>query len=155
MNDLAQKGNFQTVQIIYGALILGVLVFTIIAFFLIANHTINIDVTNIFTILVPIAAILGVYLSYFIYNSILSKADTNVSLLSKLAKYQSALIIKAACLEGPAFLAIVAAFNSENVSYLLISMLMLLIMFMHFPTKEKFKSELKLNMKEKSDLDKL
>jgi len=94
-------------------------------------------------------------LGNLIFNSLVGKAVTNSNLASKLTRYQSAILVRVACLEAPAFLAIAATFMTNNASFLLISLLMLVLMYLQFPSKEKFKTAFTLNMEEKSALDKL
>ena len=52
-------------------------------------------------------------------------------------------------------LAIVATFLSENLSFLGITALLVLLMYLKFPTKDKFVNEVTLSMKEKSEFNRL
>ena len=154
-NNTQQHGIFKTIQIIYGALIAGIAVFTIVVFTMVENPNYTLDLEDIFTIVVPIAAIGGVFLSNFLYQSFINKISPSDSLSSKLTQYQTATLVKGACLEGPALLAVVATYITNNITFLLISLLLIVIMYLKFPKKEKFKEEVKLTFEEKSELDRL
>ncbi|MDY7393637.1 hypothetical protein UMM65_00135 [Aureibaculum sp. 2210JD6-5] len=154
-NNTQQNSVFKTIQLIYGALIAGIAVFTIVVFTLVENMTYSLDVNDIFTIVVPITAVGGVLLSNFLYKSFINKISSNDSLSLKLAQYQTATLIKGACLEGSALLAVVATFLTNNITFLLVSLLLIVIMYLKFPKKEKFKEEVKLTFEEKSEFDRL
>lgn len=154
-NSAQQSGIFKTIQTIYGALIFGIIVFIIVVFTLAENPNYTIDSKDIFTIVVPIAAIGGILLSNFLYQSSINKISPSDSLSSKLNQYQTATLIKASCLEGPALLAVVASFQSNNITFLGIAMLLVVIMYLKFPKKEKFVAEVKLSFEEKSEFDRL
>jgi len=149
------KNTFKTIKIIYTALIFGVLLFTILGYTLSDNPSFNLDMDITFMVAIPLVALAAYVLGNLLYNSLLNKTVTNSTLTSKLTRYQSAILIRVACLEAPAFLAIAVTFMSNNVSFLLISLLMVVLMYVQFPSKEKFKKEFTLDMKEKSELDKL
>lgn len=156
MNSNSPSNNtFKTIQIIYTALIFGVLLFTILGYTLSGNPTFSLEADITFMVAIPIVAMTAYVLGNLVYNSLLNKTVVNSTLNSKLTRYQSAILIRVACLEAPAFLAIVATFMTNNASFLLISLLMVVLMYVQFPSKEKFKTAFTLDMKEKSELDKL
>ena len=154
-NRAQQNGIFKTLQIIYGALIAGIVVFSVVAFILIDTPVYDIDITNIFTIVVPIMAVGSIFFSDSVYQSMVKRISPNNTLNSKLAQYQTATIVKGAWLEAPAFIAIVAAFQSNNIIFLFVSVLMAVIMYLKFPKKEIFKQEVKLSFEEKTEFDRL
>ncbi|WP_117883281.1 hypothetical protein [Aureibaculum luteum] len=152
-NSAQQNGIFKTLQIIYGALIAGIVVFSVVAFILIDTPVYDIDITNIFTIVVPIMAVGSIFFSDSVYQSMVKRISPNNTLNSKLAQYQIATIVKGAWLEAPALIAIVAAFQSNNIIFLFVSILMAVIMYLKFPKKEIFKQEVKLSFEEKTKFD--
>ncbi|RPD98662.1 hypothetical protein EGM88_05590 [Aureibaculum marinum] len=154
-NNIQQNNIFKTLQIIYGAFVLGVVIVTIVSFLLIENPSYEIELSNVFTIVVVVVTFGGLFLSDFLYKSLLSKIVSNQSLNSKLAQYQTATLVKGACLEAPAMLAIAVAFTSNNVTFLLISLFIAVIMYLKFPKKEKFKEEVTLNFEDKTKFDRL
>lgn len=154
-NNTQQNASFKTIQIIYGALIFGIVVFTIVVFTMVEIPNYIIDLKDIYTIVVPITAVGGVFLSNFLYQNFINKISASDLLSSKLAQYQTATLIKGACLEAPALLAVVATFLSNNIVFLFIAMLLVAVMYLKFPKKEKFAAEVKLSFEEKSEFDKL
>lgn len=154
-NSTQQNTNFKAIQIIYGALMVGIMVFTIVVFTLVDNPSYTINVRDIFTVVVPIAAVCGVFLSNYLYQSAINKISSKDALSSKLNQYQTATIIKGACLEAPALLAVVSTFLSGNITFLFIAMLLVILMYIKFPKKENFKEEVKLSFEEKSEFDRL
>ena len=151
-NSGNKYGIFKTIQIIYGAFILAVIVFSGVVFYGIEPQTFNLNVNDPFTIVVPIVAISSIFLSNILYQKMLEKIPTTSGLQSKLAHYQTATIVKGAVLESSALLTTVAAFVTNTISFLLITVI---VMYLKFPKKEKFKEEVKLTFKEKSELDRL
>ena len=146
---------FKVLQIIYGAFIFGIITFSVVVLAILKSTTFVVDLNDMFTMVVPIVALGGMFLNEFLFKKQISNITTSDSLSSKLAKYQSATLIKGACLEGPALLAIVATFLSENLTFLGITALLVLVMYLKFPTKDKFMNEVTLNMNEKSEFNRL
>ena len=133
-----KKPSFKTIQIIYASLIIGV-----IAFFAFTVDTIPIknfeyDDHTIFTLIVPIFFIIGVFLSHFLFQKSITKIKPADSLFSKLTQYQTANIMRGAPLEGIGFIAIVATSTTANYYYLIYGLLAILLMLVFFPTKNKF-----------------
>ncbi len=155
MDNTPSKNTFKTIQIIYMALLSGVLIFTILGYTLLGNPTFSLDADITFLVAIPVVALAGYMLGNLVFSSLVNKTVTNSTLTSKLTRYQSAILVRVACLEAPAFLAIAATFITNNAVFLLISLLMLVLMYMQFPSKEKFKNAFTLDMQEKSALDKL
>ena len=110
---------------------------------------------NIFVVVIPVIAIAGYFLSNLLYKLLLNKVTQSDDLSKKLSRYLTANLVKAVCLEAPAFISIAVTFITGNVVFLFIALLMALVMYFKFPSKEKFKVELTLNTKEKSELDRL
>ena len=154
-SNIVVKEQIKTLKIIYSALIIGVLVFATYVYFSFKNPMYKFDVNDMFSFVVPVLAISGIFISSFLYKSMLNKIDTNDSLQSKFAKYQTATLLKGAMLEGPALLASVASLLTNNAIYLIVVIVMLFIMYLKFPTFEKFKSEVTLSLEEKSHLNTL
>ncbi len=155
MDNSSSKNIFKTIKIIYTALLFGVFTFTVLGYTLSGNPTFGIEGDSTFLIAIPVVALAGYMLGNLVFNSLVRKSTENSTLTSKLTRYQSAILVRIACLEAPAFLAIVATFITSNAAFLLVSLLMLVLMYLQFPSKEKFKNAFTLTMKEKSELDKL
>lgn len=154
-NNTITKTSFKTIRIIYTALMLGIFIVAVAVYAFAENHLYTVDMTDVFFIIVPLVALGGAHLSNVLFNRLVDANKTSSTLDEKLAQYQTATIVRAACLEGPAFLAIAASFVTSNMVFIAIPLLLVLVMYVTFPTKEKFKTVFKLSMEEKSELDKL
>jgi len=152
-NTTPQKGFFKTLKIIYAALIVGVLIFTALTYLSIKETNTLITTNNLFVIVLPVLAASGYFLSNLLYKKILNNITSSDTLHKKMSRYLTANLLKAVCLEVPAFVSIAVTFVSGNIVFLCIALVMALLMYFKFPSKERFKSEVTLNMKEKTELD--
>ena len=153
MNNLAiTKSSFKTIQIIYGALIFGVLAMSVLIYSMLEDPIYKVDMSDKFFIIVPILTVIGIFLSSYLYRLNIDKIESRDSLPSKLAKYQSANIIKGAVLEASALFASVASLLTNNLLYLVFTLVLLVVMYLKLPTLLKFENEVVLDMKEKSEL---
>ena len=71
----------------------------------------------------------------------------------KLTGYQSALIVKLALIEGPAFFTVVAYLLTTNVLFPVIAVFLEVVMVLSAPRKDKLITDLNLSMKETSILE--
>jgi len=149
------KGFFKTLKIIYGSLIFGVFLFTALTYLSIKKIVPNVDGNMMFVVGIPIVSVAGILMSNLLYASILRKITSNDDLQKKLSRYLTANLLRAVFLEIPAFLSIAATFISGNVVFLFAALMMALMMYFKFPSKEKFAAEVTLNRKEKTELDTL
>lgn len=154
MNQSTSKSHtFKILQIIYTAFIFGVLALSVFIYFSLKNAIYQVNTDDIFTIVIPIIALSGIFMSTFVYKTMLSKIDTSDTLQAKITKYQTANIVKGALLEGPALLASVVVMLTNNLFFFVFTATMVLIMYLRFPTKVKFESEVPLTLEDKSELN--
>ena len=146
------KSSFKTIQIIYGALIFGVLAMSVLIYSMLEDPIYKVDMSDKFFIIVPILTVIGIFLSSYLYRLNIDKIESRDSLPSKLTKYQSANIIKGAVLEASALFASVASLLTNNLLYLVFTLVLLVVMYLKLPTLLKFENEVVLDMKEKSEL---
>jgi hypothetical protein len=123
--------------------------FLIIILFLTENSIFLYNDGSLFTVLVPILLMMGVFFSSFLYKKQLQTILKEENLQSKLGKYQSTTIVRSALLEAPALVSIVATFITTNFYYIIFTSIALLIMLYNFPTKDKFSQNIDLNFEEK------
>ncbi|MCF6279303.1 MAG: hypothetical protein L3J14_03040 [Flavobacteriaceae bacterium] len=154
MSDM-KKAAFKILQIIYGALIMGVVAFLAIVLFLADNLHFTVDMDDVFTIIVPLMTLSGIAISVILNNNFLKMIQPEDTLQTKLSKYQTASIIGGALLEGSALIGVVATFISGNYFFLLFSVILLIVMYMYFPNKQRFAQAAQLSFEEKSKLDTL
>jgi len=155
MSDTLKTGAFKTLQIIYGALIMGVVAFLFVVLYLVNDLHFVVDADDIFTMVVPLMTFSGIVVSMILNKNFLGMIQSEDSLQAKLSKYQTASIIRGALLEGPALIGVIATFISGNYFFLLFSVLLLVVMYLFFPNKERFVQAAQLSFEEKSKLDTL
>lgn len=155
-NQLTPRKYFKTNIIIYLALLAGPLVYLIFKFPDSINTDLNVeqhlDSQTYIAILLTFG---GVIAGYFMYLQLVSKIDLEDALSIKMAKLQTALIMKYALLEGPAFYAFFAYADSNNLYHLFLGLLPIMVMLLYFPTQEKLKIALKPNRAQRQQLDKV
>ncbi|RDY58879.1 hypothetical protein [Flagellimonas nanhaiensis] len=148
------SGFIRTLSILHIALLAGpTLIGGIFYFQSKETHFSFNDTEDVFLIVVPVFAISGLFLSDFIFRQLIKKIPSKDSLRQKLARYQSASIIKYALLEGPAIFGAVAFFNTQNLAYLLIAGILVLYLALQYPTKDKIERNLNLRGEEKSQFN--
>ena len=76
------------------------------------------------------------------------------NLNEKLTGYQSALIIKYALVEGPAFFTIVAYLLTANILFPFITVFLVFVLVLSAPRKDKLISDLNLSLSETNLLNK-
>jgi hypothetical protein len=105
--------------------------------------------------IVPVVAIGSIFLGDFVFKKMLNGLSKDSSLRDKLAKFQTASMIKYALLEGAALFAIVIFSNTQNLSYLIIGAFLIFFLLLQRPTKDKIERFLDLRGEEKAKFDQL
>ena len=140
--------KLRTLQIIVFAFCIGPVILTIVAFFI--NHPeIHFNMVNIeepLLLIAPIIALISSIGSRIIFNSIINSIKNNFELLiaDKFLKYQTALIVRVALLEGAALFNIVVFLITGNTFTLYFALLCILGIWFRRPTKEKVSEDLNL-----------
>jgi len=149
------KQFLKTISIIYYAILLGPLGFLAMQYFQVTETKLELTSTkNQFQYIILILAVMGYYFGNRIYNYKLKELKNKKTLLEKLAYFQTGFIIKIALLEGPALLGIVAFSLNGNLFFLIIAGILLLIITLQKPTKQKVEAVLNLTMKQRSEFNK-
>lgn len=149
--SLTPKKFMTTISLIHLALMSGALFFGLIMYTSITDW----DFTtphpeDVFLFIVPLAALGGIYLGHLLFQKQVRLAATQTTLRGKITGYQTAFLIRMALAEGPAFLAIIAATNTNNLLYLCIGGVLVVYMLLLKPNKERIAGELAFNMTQKS-----
>ncbi|CAN5436190.1 hypothetical protein BH09BAC6_BH09BAC6_28740 [soil metagenome] len=142
----------RTNTIIHLALAAGQLLFGIIAFLKTANQYFDLKNTGdpLFFI-VPMVAIGGFAVGNFLFKKALITIAVQDQLNEKLKVYQSALITRAAMLEGPSLFGIVCFMITGNLFFLAIPGVIVLYFLTLWPTKQKMENDLDLTYEEKME----
>lgn len=131
----------------------GPLAFAIFTYVQKQSFNAEMDTNSIFTYVVPIVAAFGYFMGTYLFQRQIRSIKKEDSLQSKLSAYQTALLIKYALLEGPAFLALVAYHFSGNALHLVIAISLLLYLYAQRPTKDQLFKALPLNLEERKSFD--
>jgi|TARA_R110002049_G_scaffold329_11_gene1858 membrane protein insertase Oxa1/YidC/SpoIIIJ len=148
-NTITPKDYLFSLSIIHAALTIGVLLFTIVLF--IMGNDLILGFTSdesIFIYIVPIVAMISYFGSQYLFNKQLANVVNRNTFKEKLMLYQQACIIRFAFLEGAAFLSSVSFMLTNNVFYLVISLLLILYLIKLRPTKKKVMGDLSFSLEE-------
>lgn len=147
--------QLKVVQIIYGALIMGVILLSAFLFYTLETPFFKFDKNDLYTIVVPVIGGSGVVISSIIYKKLLLKITAKDNLHHKLAKFQSATIVKGALIEGPALFSSFMVTQTNNLLFYVYTAVLVVIMYLLFPTKQRFEKDVTLRLDEKSQLNNL
>jgi hypothetical protein len=146
------KNFIKSLSIMHLFLVGGLSIFTIWVIVQINSFNTSTEGDNFYLYLVPVFALLGYFGSQVIFKKITSKIDINTRLEEKLKKYQSALHLKYALIEVPAFLGLYAYYSTGNALPLVISICLLAYLFVQRPNKENIIKSVPLNQDEKNKM---
>ncbi|NJB69717.1 hypothetical protein GGR42_000179 [Saonia flava] len=139
------KPFLQTLSMLHLGLFTGLVAFTGFAYYTGDSlKTESYPNGDVFLYLVPIGAIVGYFFSQFMFQKMVGNIPQKRPLQSKLARYQSASLIKYAILEAPAFLALFAFLQDSHALYLTIVVSLIVYFFTQRPTEDKIKKHLHL-----------
>lgn len=153
--QLTSKSYFTSLKIIHFALTAGIAFFLLIAIGL-QFTGFEPELKEMEMILLGItvfAAISGIFTGNLLFRKRLEQLVEQKSLEKKLLGYQSALSLKYALVEGPAFFTIVAYLMTANIMFPVITVLLVFTMVLFAPRKDKLISDLNLSNRESAILE--
>ena len=153
---LTPNSYIKTMSIIHLGLLAGPFVLGIIAY--LQTERPFLDYTNtedVFIYVVPVFAISGIFMGNLLFKKLMASATKTDGLRTKLARFQTASLIKYALIEGPALLGAVVFLNSGNLTYLYIAGTLILFLYLLRPTKDKIELGLQLKGEEKAQFNRL
>ena len=140
--------KLKTLQIVHLAFCIFPIIFAITAIFI--NYSeIHFNMVNIqqpLLLIAPIVALISSIGSRLVFNSLINSAKNNLELSdhSKFLQYQTALIVKAAFLEGAALFNIVVFLITSNTFTLFFAFWCIYGLWHRRPTKDRIVEELSL-----------
>ncbi len=149
---LTPQSYITTITIIHLGMFTGVAIFAIVVYLQLDEGSelkINYSEDLLF-FLVPLAAVGAYFLGDMLFHKKIDALIETNSLKEKIMGYQTAFIIRLALLEGSAFFALSAYIIMQNLYYLLIFGLILLLFLLLKPSKQKIENDLKLNQTHRS-----
>lgn len=140
------KSFMQTMTVLHAVLTMGVFIILVVVYSRSESLIFGFkDPDDIYKIIIPLVAMIGYFGGNLIFKKQLDAIDPKASLKLKLTRYLSASIIKYAFIEGAAIISVIAFSWTNNVFYLVISVLLLLYLWSQRPTKKKVISDLNFN----------
>ncbi len=140
----------KSIQIIHMALITGVVLFALIAVYI---HFSGFEfdggkeLNSGLIIVVPVFAIAGIIASRLVFKFKLKECITKQNMEEKITDYRSALIIKFALIEGCAMFSVIAFLLTNNLLYLGITGLLLVVFIIYRPTAETLSADIEVTQK--------
>ncbi|TMU50916.1 hypothetical protein [Flagellimonas algicola] len=153
---LTPNSFVKTLSIIHLGLLAGPFLFGVVAYYQTENAFL--DYTNtedVFLFGVPIFAVTGIFVGNLLFKQMMTAAMKTDGLRPKLARFQTASLVKYALIEGPALIGTIAFLNTGNLTYLYISGVLILFLYLLRPTKEKIELGLDLKGDDKNQFNKL
>lgn len=150
---MSSNQTLKTMTIIHYTLMLGMVIFGIIVYSLNEKWELILSITDdIFFLVVPIVAVFGVLVGSYIFKTWLNAIDKSTSLNDQLTRYQTALIVKDALIEGPCLLGIIAALLSGNLYYFIIVIALIIYFYSQRPTLNGIEKDLNLDSSQMAEL---
>ncbi|NUQ23195.1 MAG: hypothetical protein HUU34_04530 [Saprospiraceae bacterium] len=147
------SGYVQQLTILHASLVMGVALMGVVMYFVAGPATDeNTSGSSLFNWLAPSVAIGGLLASSIMFRMQVQNAQAKGSLTDKLAGYRAASITRYAVIEGPAILCFVAYFLEGQMHYLYLGGLLLIVLFLYRPSKDRIINDLALNAKEQAEL---
>jgi hypothetical protein len=138
MRQITTRAFLRTLTIIYSSIVMVTLIFSAISYFMVSNQMTSPDASlrDLFVILVPTLLVAGLFAGYFIYKTMLGSVPATAALREKLTRYQTALLVRSACLEIPALFSGVATIVSGELMFLYVPAAIFFIFFALRPTAD-------------------
>jgi hypothetical protein len=111
------------------------------------------ELNKILQFLIPVLIAVGIMGSALILRFRLKSIKTKADLGNKLRDYRNALIVSYAILEGPALFSLIGNYLSGNFLFLGLAGLIIVILFMNKPTRDRVINDLELNPGETGLID--
>ncbi|WP_324027606.1 hypothetical protein QSV08_06545 [Maribacter sp. BPC-D8] len=146
------KNFIKSLSIMHLFLLVGLSIFTIWVIFQINTFNTDSNGESMFLYAVPIFAMIGYFGSQWIFKKMTSKIQLSTRLEDKLKKYQSALHIKYALIEMPAFIGLFAYYNTGNALPLVISICLLAYLAVQRPNKNHIIKNVPLTVEEQNQI---
>ena len=151
-DNLNARSVLRSIRLIYFSLILGVLSFLAVTFLISGNLIFTFDKSDPIIFANLILFLVAVPIGFLVAQTIWSRIDKNLPVKDKLLKYQIGFLIRMATCEGVGLFSIVGFLLSNNLIYLVLTGIILLIIFYYYPSLEKIELQIDLNQSEIDEL---
>jgi hypothetical protein len=136
-------------RVIYTALLVGITIFVFVAFinvyFLEMADTPGSPYSNILLIVINIMAVIAILAGNMVFRKKLAMVE-EFDIPQRLILFRIAMIMRAACYEGPAFLFIVGYMLTGILYFLAEAVVVLFLMILLFPTNQRIADSIKADL---------
>ncbi|NWG29459.1 MAG: hypothetical protein HXY48_13115 [Ignavibacteriaceae bacterium] len=148
------KSIFKSLQIIFRALSAGQIIFFFIAVMLVQYGSIQPDpsMSNIFIIVVAVIAFSNIFVSRFVYKSLVEKDKYN-DLEKKMISFRTNNIIRLAFIEGSGLISIVGLIVTGNYIFAGFFIAIFAFFFLNKPTLERFAEDYSVSSSELNKIE--
>lgn len=154
MDKLDLKQDVKSIKIVYTALIIGIVTFIAVTVYinmiegtgLLGEITDN-PFSTTFLIVINILSVISIYLGIFIFNK-KTKNMKSLDYSNKIIIYRSSMIIRAATIEGSAFLFIIGYLLFASIVLLAEAFVILFILIYFFPGNNRLSDEMKIELRD-------
>jgi hypothetical protein len=146
------KSVLRTIRVVYFSLILGLLSFLAVTFLISQDLKFTFDKNDPIIFANLILFLLAIPVGFSISQTMWKKIEQDLPLKDKIIKYQSGFIIRMATCEGVGMFSIVGFLLSDNLIYLILTAIILLILYSYFPSLDKLELHLDLTQTEIDEL---
>ena len=151
---LNSRSVLRSIRVVYFALILGLFSFLAVTFLISQDFKFDFDKSDPMIFANLILFFLAIPIGYLVSQVMWRRIEKDLPLKDKLLKYQTGFLIRMATCEGVGLFSIVGLLLSNNLIYLVLTGIILLIIFYYFPSLEKLELQLDLNNTELDELQK-
>jgi hypothetical protein len=152
MAGVTAKNYFATLNLIYFAIMTVMIVFSAVAAF-VGSPTADPQLAETLKFIVPVAVVVFLTASYFVHKVSLQRIKKAKEFKSKLAQYQSAVLIRAAPIEGAGLLGAVATLVTGEMFFLAATAVSVILFILQRPTIFSVVEDLSLTPAEKARLE--
>lgn len=149
-----QTNTLKETQKIYIAIAFSLLLLAVAVFYLIHSGEISkgSPYMSILFKVVPMGIVIGLSASFYLGNKHIKEGRKAKKLSSKIDFYKKSVFVKNLCLAIPGYLASIAAIMSGETQFLFISLAVLVVMLIAFPSIKRAGSQLELTDSETAEL---
>jgi len=151
---LNSRSVLRSIRVVYFALILGLFSFLAVTFLISQDFKFDFDKSDPMIFANLILFFLAIPIGYLVSQVMWRRIEKDLPLKDKLLKYQTGFLIRMATCEGVGLFSIVGLLLSNNLIYLVLTGIILLIIFYYFPSLEKLELQIDLNHTELDELQK-
>lgn len=142
---VSAKSVLRSIRVIYFSMILGLLAFTAVTFQISPpDYQFHFDTSDPILIAAIGLFMLAVPTGVFVAKTVWKNISAELTLKDKLIRYQPGFLIRLATCEGVGLFSVVGFLLSNNLIYIVFTVLILMIVFYNFPSVEKIGQEINL-----------